>query len=203
MYILWKTYIWILIYVSVQPCFVFWLQHLDHLHFKVILDMYVFISILFFFCSCFCRVFVVVVPFFFLCSLCSLPLCFDGYCVSFFVCRASLMAQTVKTPPAMQEAWVQSLGWEDPLEEGMATHSSILAGESPWTEELGGLQPMGSQRLRHDWVTKNSTCLLQTFSLWLPGVAKSRTRLSDWSDLTMRLHMVTNTLCEYFKLMLS
>ena len=60
------------------------------------------------------------------------------------------MAQTVKTPPAMQEAWVQSLGWEDPLEEGMATHSSILAGESPWTEELGGLQPMGSQRLRHD-----------------------------------------------------
>ena len=49
------------------------------------------------------------------------------------------------------------LGWEDPLEKGMATHSSILACESPWTEKLGGLQSMGSQRVRHDWVTKHST----------------------------------------------
>ena len=47
----------------------------------------------------------------------------------------------------MQETWVRSLDWEDPLEEGMATHSSILPGESPWTEEPGGLQFMGSQRL--------------------------------------------------------
>ena len=45
----------------------------------------------------------------------------------------------------MQETWVQSLGWEDPLEKEMATHSSILAWEIPWTEEPGGLQPMGSQ----------------------------------------------------------
>ena len=63
------------------------------------------------------------------------------------------MAQTVKNLPAMQETWVQSLGWEDTLEEGMATHSNILAWRIPWTEKPGGLQPMGSQRVRHDWVT--------------------------------------------------
>ena len=56
----------------------------------------------------------------------------------------------VNDPPAMQETWVGSLGWEDPLEEGVATHSSILAWEIPWTEEPGGLQPMGLQRVRHD-----------------------------------------------------
>ena len=52
---------------------------------------------------------------------------------------ASLVAQSVKNPPAMQETWILSLGWEDPLEESMATQSSILVGESPWTEEPGGL----------------------------------------------------------------
>ena len=56
----------------------------------------------------------------------------------------------VKNPPAMQETWVQSLGGEDPLEKGMATHSSILAWRIPWTEEPGGLQSMGLQRIRHD-----------------------------------------------------
>ena len=56
---------------------------------------------------------------------------------------ASLVAQTVKNPPAMRETWVQSLGWEDPLEEGMATHSNILAWRIPWTEQPGGLQSMG------------------------------------------------------------
>ena len=53
--------------------------------------------------------------------------------------RASLVAQMVKNPPVMQETWVQSLGWEDPLEEGMATHFSILVWGIPWTEEPGGL----------------------------------------------------------------
>ena len=53
------------------------------------------------------------------------------------------MAQLVKNPPAMWETWVQSLGQEDPLEEGMGTHSSILAWKIPQTEEPGGLQPMG------------------------------------------------------------
>ena len=60
------------------------------------------------------------------------------------------MAQTVKNLPAMQEAWVQSLGQEDPLEKGRSTHSSILVWRIPWTEEPGGLQSMGSQRVRHD-----------------------------------------------------
>ena len=64
--------------------------------------------------------------------------------------RASLVAQTVKNLPAMQETWVRSLGWEDPLEEGMATHSSILAWRIPWTEEPGGLQSTGSQRVRYN-----------------------------------------------------
>ena len=64
------------------------------------------------------------------------------------------MAQTVKPPPAMQETWVQSLGWEDPLEKGTATHSSNLAWEIPWTEEPGGLQSMGSQRVEHILGTK-------------------------------------------------
>ena len=53
------------------------------------------------------------------------------------------MAQLVKNPPAMQETWVRSLDWEDPLEKGMATHSNVLACEIPWTEEPGVLQPMG------------------------------------------------------------
>ena len=64
--------------------------------------------------------------------------------------RAPLVAQMMKNPPAMQETQVQSLGQEDSLEEGMATHSSILAWRIPWTEEPGGLQSMGSQRVRHD-----------------------------------------------------
>ena len=67
---------------------------------------------------------------------------------------ASLVAQMVKNSPAVRETWVPSLGWQDPLEKGMATHSSILAWRIPWTEEPGGLQSI--------------------------GVAKSRTRLSDF-----------------------
>ena len=64
--------------------------------------------------------------------------------------RAPLVAQMMKNPPAMQETQVQSLGQEDSLEKGMATHSSILAWRIPWTEEPGGLQSMGSQRVGHD-----------------------------------------------------
>ena len=63
---------------------------------------------------------------------------------------ASLVAETVENPPATQETWVQSLGWEDPLEEGMGTHSSTLAWRNPWTEGPGGLQSMGLQRVRHN-----------------------------------------------------
>ena len=60
------------------------------------------------------------------------------------------VAQMVKNLPEMQDAWVQSLGQEDPLEKRMATHSSILAWETPWTEEPGGLQSVRLQRVRHD-----------------------------------------------------
>ena len=62
---------------------------------------------------------------------------------------ASLVAQLVKNLAAMQETWVQSLGWEDPLKEGMATHSSILAWRISWTEKTGGLQSIGLQRIGH------------------------------------------------------
>ena len=69
---------------------------------------------------------------------------------------ASLVSQTVKNLPAMWETWVRSLGWEDPLEKGMATHPSILAWRSPWREKPGGLQFMGSQTVRYKWATKRS-----------------------------------------------
>ena len=62
----------------------------------------------------------------------------------------SPVAQTVKNLPAMQKTPVRSLGWEDPLEKGMAIHSRILAWRIPWTVKPGGLQPMGSQRAGHD-----------------------------------------------------
>ena len=63
---------------------------------------------------------------------------------------ASLVAQRVKRLPAVQETWVRSLGQGDPLEEGMATHSSTLAWKVPWTEKPGRLQSMGLQGVRHD-----------------------------------------------------
>ena len=62
----------------------------------------------------------------------------------------SLVAHSVKNLPEVQETWVRSLGWEDPLEKEMATHSSILAWKISWTEEPGGLQSMGSQRVGHN-----------------------------------------------------
>ena len=72
---------------------------------------------------------------------------------------------SVKTLPAVQETRVQSLGWEDPLEKEMATHSSILAWKVSWTEEPGGLQSMGLQRVRHDWAT-NTYLLIHVAASW-------------------------------------
>ena len=63
--------------------------------------------------------------------------------------RASLVAQMIEKLPEMQESWVPPLGWEDPLGEVRATHSSVLAWRIPWTEEPGGLQSMGLQRVSH------------------------------------------------------
>ena len=69
----------------------------------------------------------------------------------------SLVAQIVKNPPSMWEIWVQSLGLEGSLEEEMATQSSILAWETAWTEEPGGLQSKGLQRVGHDRAINNNT----------------------------------------------
>ena len=74
------------------------------------------------------------------------------------------MVQTVMNLPTMQETWVRSLGGEDPLEVEMETHCRILTWRIPRTEEPGGLQSMGSQRVRQDWVT---------FTLSLPGAEES------------------------------
>ena len=76
------------------------------------------------------------------------------------------MGQTVKNLPAIQETWLRSLGWEDPLDKGMATHSSILAWRIPWTEKLGGLQCMGSQRVGQDWATNTHRETLEAVQ-WL------------------------------------
>ena len=65
------------------------------------------------------------------------------------------MAQRIKRLFAMRETWVRSLGWEDPLEKEMATHSGILAWRIPWTEEPDGLQSTGSQRVGHDGATSH------------------------------------------------
>ena len=73
---------------------------------------------------------------------------------------ASQMAQTVKNLPAMQEIQIWSLGWEDPLEKGMATHSSILAGRIPWTQGPDG--SVGLQRVRHHWATCTFTFIICT-----------------------------------------
>ena len=77
--------------------------------------------------------------------------------------------QRVKHLTTMRETWVRSLGQEDPLEKGMATHSCTLAWKIPWLEEPGRLQFMGSQRVRHDWATSLShkLLILRMTSVWL------------------------------------
>ena len=76
---------------------------------------------------------------------------------------ASLLTQRVKNLPVMQETQVWSLGWEDPLEKEMATHSSILAWRIPGTEESGGLQSMGLQRVGHNWATNSFTFMYMMY----------------------------------------
>ena len=74
-----------------------------------------------------------------------------------YTSRASLVAQTVKNTSAMQETWVRSLGWEDPLEEGMASHSNIFAWRIPMDRGAWRATTTGSQKVRHDWTTKHGT----------------------------------------------
>ena len=83
-------------------------------------------------------------------------------CVKYRTLRPSLVAQAVKRLPTMRETRVRSLGREDPLEKEMATHSSILAWKIPWTEELGWLLSMGSQRVGHDWATSLFTSIFKS-----------------------------------------
>ena len=82
------------------------------------------------------------------------------------IIRASLVAQMVKNRPAMQETQVWSLGWEDILEKGMATHSSNLAWRIPWTDKPGVLKFMGSQRVGHDWY-KVAKSMASNQTAWL------------------------------------
>ena len=89
---------------------------------------------------------------------------------------ASLVAQTVKHLSTMWETRVQSLGWEDLLDKDMAIHSSILAWKSLWMEELGRLQSMASQRVRHDWVS--SLSLPSVAKVWPMGKVSSRPSLT-------------------------
>ena len=98
--------------------------------------------------------------------------------ISAYTIGVSLEAQMVKNLPKMQETWVQSLGGEDPLEEGMATHSSILAWRIPWTEEPGGLQSMGSQRVG-DTHTDTHTTLIQLIHIIFSSVQFSCSVVSD------------------------
>ena len=79
------------------------------------------------------------------------------------------MAQIIKNLPATRETWVQSLGWEDPLEKGMATHSSILAWRIPRTEDSGRLQSMESQRIRHDLAARHTQS-----AIWVLSILKKR-----------------------------
>ena len=76
----------------------------------------------------------------------------------------SLGPQMVEHLPTIQETQVWSLSWEDPLEKGMATHSSILAWKNQWAEGRGGLQSMGSQRAEHDWTTNTGAPVVKTLS---------------------------------------
>jgi len=104
--------------------------------------------------------------------------------------QASLVAQSVKNLPAVQETWVWSLGWEDPLEKEMATHSSILAWKISWTEEPGGLQSMGSQRVRHNWATNTQVYPSRPKVSLCPSII-----LSSWSSFCPRPHRRQSLIC--------
>ena len=107
-----------------------------------------------------------------------------------------LVAQRVKRLPAMWESRVRLLGWEDPLEKERATHSSTLAWRIPWTEEPGRLQPMGSQRVGHNWATSLSFLFFH-FPEVLQDEGKHETieRLNLYSPSYLLIH--------FFKLQLS
>ena len=117
------------------------------------------------------------------------------------------MAQRLKRLPEMRETWVRSQGWEDSLEKEMATHSSILAWRIPWTEEPGGLQSTGSQRVRHDWVTSlyKPILLIQGQNIkhiCLPSLSTVAIFLSQyicgliWLSFSMPLYLISRLCLE-------
>ena len=104
----------------------------------------------------------------------------------------SLVAQMVKNLPAMQEMWVRSLGWEDSLEEGIQPTPVFLPGESPWTQEPGGLWSMGSQRVGHDRVTTHiQLWKTPTYSLWLILHISGYVGMSPRSPSCVRLSILS------------
>ena len=132
----------------------------------------------------------------------------DSFSPSFFLITIlytefkCLIAQTVKNLPVIQETWVRSLGWEDPLEKGMITHSSILAGKIPWTEEAGS---MGSQRVRQNWMANTFTSFQLTHKApdTKPVLKESICSLSFWltSHCTMGssfIHLIRTNSNELF-----
>ena len=98
--------------------------------------------------------------------------------------RASLVAQKVKTLSAVQETQAQSWGWQEPLEEGMTTHSSTLACRIPWTEEPGGLPSMGSHRVGHAWHDSAAAAAAQ-YSGWKRWVKEADLKLNIKKTKTM------------------
>ena len=101
-----------------------------------------------------------------------------------------LVVQTVKNLPAMQETKVQSLGWEDPLEEEMATHSSILAWRIPWTEEPGGLQSVALQKVRHGRAINTFTFFLVQATIGsMENKIKTQNKLQTFRQMLQQVKM--------------
>ena len=119
---------------------------------------------------------------------------------------ASLVAQTVKNLPAMQETRVWYLGWEDPLEKGIAAHSSILAWRIPWTEEPSGLQSMGSQRVGHDWVTNIKAWYFSHIVHMIMAILSLKLdsnlvhSIAAWNDLSLYFLYESMHLCEHIEI---
>ena len=109
----------------------------------------------------------------------------------------SLVAQMVKNLPAMQETWIQSLNLEDPLEKGMVIHSSIIAWRISWTEKPSGLKPMGSQIVRHNWVTNASLFHAHSSTYSNPASTQGALRTS-LTKVTDDVHCFSTSGCFQF-----
>ena len=100
---------------------------------------------------------------------CRILVCSDSHFLEPSVLWAALVVQMIKNLPAVQETWIQSLDWEDPLKKGMATHSSILVRIIPWTGEPGRLQSMGPRRVVHNCVSNTFSLCIMEVCVYLSG----------------------------------